>query len=371
MKAKPQVRFINKDKNQFFSVLKSRVDQYFKDNNISRHGNYKMVIKTIALLCIYITPFVLLLTLQPAIGLSLSLWAIMGVGLAGIGMSIMHDGNHESYSKNKTVNYLMGHALNLLGGSTFNWKLQHNILHHTYTNVVDMDEDIDNKLAMRFSPHGEVKWYHKLQFIYVFFFYSILTFYWITIKDFVQFYQYTRNGVNKNSRKKNINRLMRIIILKVIYFTVLFVIPITVLNFSFWSVFFGFLVMHGVAGIILSVVFQLAHTIEGTSHPVPNEKGEIENDWAIHQLNTTANFSRHNKIISWYVGGLNFQIEHHLFPRISHIHYPAISNIVKQTAGEFHIPYIENKTIWSAIASHLRLLRKFGVRDLKLSEIGA
>jgi linoleoyl-CoA desaturase len=117
--------------------------------------------------------------------------------------------------------------------------------------------------------------------------------------------------------------------------------------------------MHFIAGTILTVVFQLAHTLEQTSHPIP-VNGVIENDWAIHQLNTTVNFSRKNKVLSWYVGGLNFQVEHHLFPKISHVHYPAISEIVKETAQEFNIPYLENPSFFSAIKSHFSFMHRIG-----------
>jgi len=91
----------------------------------------------------------------------------------------------------------------------------------------------------------------------------------------------------------------------------------------------GYLLMQFISGVVLTVVFQLAHTVEGTTHPLPNKDYTIENNWAIHQLNTTVNFSRKNKLLSWYVGGLNFQVEHHLFPTICHVHYPEVSEIVK------------------------------------------
>jgi linoleoyl-CoA desaturase len=125
-------------------------------------------------------------------------------------------------------------------------------------------------------------------------------------------------------------------------------------------VFAGFITMHFIAGVILTVVFQLAHTVEGTTHPVPDETGTIENNWAVHQMNTTVNFSRQSRLISWYVGGLNFQVEHHLFPTICHVHYPEISEIVKTTAEEFGIPYLENRTFMDAVNSHIETLRRFG-----------
>lgn len=355
-----KIKFVNKDRNEFFATLRKRIDNHFKENKISKHSNSSMVVKTIVLLLAYLIPFLLLLIFQPGAGLSMLLWFIMGLGIAGIGMSVMHDAIHGAYSAKKSTNELLGYTLNLVGGSVFNWRLQHNVLHHTYTNVVEMDEDIQDKLVLRFNPHGRVKTFHQLQWLYAFFFYGILTLYWVLLKDFIQFFQFTKNGVNTDSPAKNAVTLTKIIVLKVVYFFAMLVAPTLFLGIPFVEILAGFILMHFTAGIILTVVFQLAHTVEGTSHPRPNEEGAIENDWAIHQLNTTVNFSRHNKWISWYVGGLNFQIEHHLFPRICHVHYPQIAPIVKQTAEEFGIPYMENETFGKALKSHIATLQRFG-----------
>jgi linoleoyl-CoA desaturase len=284
----------------------------------------------------------------------------MGIAVAGLGMSVMHDANHGAYSSNKTINFLMAHVLNLLGGNTDNWRLQHNILHHTYTNVTHMDEDIADKLVLRFSPHTEVKRVHRFQWVFAFLFYGITTLYWVTAKDFVQYVKFRKNGVNAGTVAENRWMLAKIITLKVIYLFVFLSVPSLFFQIPFSEVLLGFLLMHFVAGLILTVIFQLAHTVEGTAHPMPDAGGIIENDWAIHQLNTTVNFSRNNKWLSWYVGGLNFQVEHHLFPRISHVHYPAISHIVKSTAEEFNIPYLENKTFGKALQSHIQFLKKLG-----------
>lgn len=361
-----QIQFVTNDKNKtvFFATLRQRVDQYFRENKISKQGDARMIIKTIVLLSAYIVPFLLLLFLNFSPAFNILLWTVMAFALSGVGMSVMHDANHGSYSSSNKINYWMGSTLNLLGGSVFNWKLQHNILHHTYTNVVHMDDDIDDKLIMRFSPHTKVKWYHKYQFVYAFFFYGILTLYWALLKDFVQYFQYRREGVNKESKKSNMKILLKMMLVKTGYFSAFIVLPVFILHLPFLAYIFGFLFMHFVAGIILTVVFQLAHTVEVTSHPLPNETGTIDNTWAIHQLNTTVNFSRKNKWISWYVGGLNFQVEHHLFPNICHVHYPEIAPIVKQTAEEFGIPYLENETLFQAIKSHVKVLKEFGKSNL-------
>jgi linoleoyl-CoA desaturase len=223
-----------------------------------------------------------------------------------------------------------------------------------------MDDDISDKPMLRFAPNTEVKKYHRFQWIYAFLFYGITTLYWVLLKDFVQFSKYKKEGVNNNSRKENSVSMLKIVLVKLFYIFIVLVMPTLFFDIPFGQIVVGFLLMHFIAGVILTVTFQLAHSVEGTTHPVPNEDGIIENNWAIHQMNTTVNFSRHNKLISWYVGGLNFQVEHHLFPKISHIHYPAISAIVKETAEEFGVPYLENKTLLQALRSHIATLQRFG-----------
>ncbi len=362
LKKSTPLRFIdsNKDKAQFFATLRKRVDAYFKENGISKFYNAQMVIKTVVFLSLYLGSFALILGVQPSLGIGLLFWTMMGFSKAGIGMCVMHDANHGAYSSSHKVNYWLGHTLNLVGGSVFNWKLQHNVLHHTFTNIVHMDDDVEDKGVLRFSPHTKLKWFHKLQYIYAFGFYGILTLYWAILKDFVQYFRYKKIGVNKQTDKQNRGVLVRIILSKVIYFAVFFVLPIGILHIPASHIIVGFLLMHFIAGVVLTVIFQLAHSVEDASHPVPNAQGDIENNWAIHQLNTTVNFSRNNAFISWYLGGLNFQVEHHLFPTLCHVHYPEISKIVKTTANEYNIPYLENETFLNALYSHVLTLKRFG-----------
>ncbi len=367
---KGTVKFIDRDKRQFFNTLKGRVDQYFRDQQRSSHANSTMVVKTIILLLAYVAPFVVLLAVQPSFWVALSLWLLMGLAKAGVGMSVMHDANHGAYSESGRLNTWMSYSINMLGASGHNWKLQHNLLHHTYTNITHMDDDIDDKPALRFSPHTEVKAIHRFQWLHAFVMYGLTTLYWVVAKDFVQFARYQRNGVIRKSKAENQKALSKIYVLKIVYLAVLVGLPIAV-GLSWWSVVVGFVAMHFVAGLVLTVIFQLAHTVEGTSHPMPGSEGTIENEWAIHQMNTTVNFAPHNKWLSWYVGGLNFQVEHHLFPRICHVHYPEIAPIVRQTAEEFGVPYLENETFWKALRSHIVTLRRFGqMPDMMNEAIG-
>ncbi|MCU0421622.1 MAG: acyl-CoA desaturase [Bacteroidia bacterium] len=353
------LKFSHPDGNKFYSTLRARVEAYFNENKMSRYANNEMIFKSVVLLSLYILPFVALGFIDYS-SVRYIMWFLMGIAVAGIGMSVMHDANHGSYSKNKTVNYLMSHTLNLLGGSAFNWRLQHNVLHHTFTNITHVDEDIQDRLVLKFSPHTEVKSFHRFQWLYAFLFYGLITIYWVIAKDFVQYVQFKKNGVNNSSATENNKILLKIILIKVFYLTGIFGVPLYLFQLPVVETILGFLMMHFVAGNILTIIFQLAHTVEHTEHPLPNESGIVENEWAIHQLQTTVNFSPNNKILSWYVGGLNYQIEHHLFPKISHVYYPQIAPIVEQTAKEFNLPYMVNPTFFQALNSHIRLMKKLG-----------
>lgn len=353
------IRFISNDKSQFYSTLHARVDAYFKENHLSKYATLGLVVKTVVLLSAYLLPLFAMAWFQPAFGWSLAIWAFMGVAMAGVGMSIMHDANHGAYSSNKYVNEFVGYSLILLGGSMYNWQLQHNNLHHTFTNITHYDDDIADKPGLRLSPHTEAKSVHRSQWLHAILIYSLVTLYWVTAKDFMQFVRFTRSGVNKNTPAQNRVLLAKIIAIKVAYFALFVGFPLLA-GLPALQVIAGFLLMHVVGGIILTIIFQLAHTVEETTFPLPNDKGIIENEWAIHQMNTTVNFSRKNRLLSWYVGGLNFQVEHHLFPKISHVHYPKIAPIVEKTAAEFNVPYLEHKTFGRALKSHFATLKRFG-----------
>lgn len=366
---KPKIKFINKDKTQFFNVLKERVDNYFIENNISQHANTTMVIKTIVMLSLYFVPYILIMTQGYS---TFGMWIcslVMGLGLAGIGMSVMHDANHGAYSSNAFVNKMLSLSLTFVGGDNKNWKTQHNILHHTYTNIHNHDRDIDNKVIMRFSPAGKYKKIQKFQVAYVFVFYAIMSLYWTTAKDFVQYIQFIKEGLNRESKFDRVRTLATIIFWKIIYWGYIIVLPTILLDLSLGQVLLGFLSLHVVAGLILSIVFQLAHVVEDTTFPEPDLKGNIENEWAIHQLNTTADFSKDNWLITYYVGGLNYQAIHHLFPRICHVHYPEIAPIVEQTAKEFGVPYLYNESLGTAFLSHLRVISRLGRNETTFSAI--
>jgi len=358
-----QLKFVNSSHTRFFLELRKRVDAYFTSNGISPHANAAMVFKTIFMLALYFVPYALLIS-GTATGWGFwACWALMGFGLAGIGMSVMHDANHKAYSSSDTVNYIMGKTLNVVGGDARNWKAQHNILHHTYTNVYNADEDVNDKLGMRFSPAGKHRSIQRYQFLYAFVLYSIMTFYWVLLKDLIQHFRYQRKGLNKETGWKKVGTILSLVVWKVFYVGYMLVLPALVLEVSFLKLFAGFLLLHLIAGTVLSVVFQLAHVVEAAEFLMPDAEGNLETEWAIHQLRTTADFAPGNPIITFYVGGLNYQAIHHLFPRICHIHYPKLAPIVAQTAKEFGVPYTVYPSFGKALRSHVRMLQKLGRKD--------
>lgn len=353
--------FAKQDNLKFFRTLNSRVNNYFKENNIQKTGNWKLHLKAVILFAVFLTPYFLILTLNMPFWAQLLLNILMGIGMAGIGMNVMHDGNHGSYSSKSWINKIMGGSIYVLAGNVHNWQVQHNVLHHTYTNIHGHDEDLDAGRIIRFTQSAEWRRFHKFQHYYSFFLYGLLTFNWALTTDFKQMKNYIKRKLSYGAPQSPTKLWTVLVITKIIYIMIWIALPM-ILGVIWWKVVIGFFVMHYTAGLILSIVFQLAHVVEETSNPVPNEEGEMENTWAIHQLYTTANFAPKNKIINWFTGGLNHQIEHHIFPNISHIHYGKIAEIVKQTAIECNLPYHEFRTMRSAVLAHYKHLRDLGIK---------
>jgi linoleoyl-CoA desaturase len=349
----------------FSATLNKRVNDYFLSHGVSKHANGEMVVKTVVMFSMYFIPYALIVSgLVTAWPLLVLLVVIMSLGTAGIGLSVMHDANHGAYSTKKWVNTLIGYSLNLVGASAFNWKIQHNVLHHTFTNVHEEDEDVSPRGLFRLTPHSEWKKIHQYQHIYAWPLYGLMTLMWLAYSDFRRIIKYWKVGLTKKVNS-NIYREWAILIgSKLIFIGYVFVIPVVFTSLAWWQVLLGVVVMHYIAGFLLAIIFQPAHVIEGTDFPLADENFNLQNNWAVHQLLTTTNFGNRSRWFSWYVGGLNFQIEHHLFPNICHVHYRNISGIVRNTAAEFGLPYKSARTFMEALLSHGRLLKQLGLKPI-------
>jgi linoleoyl-CoA desaturase len=359
----PKVTFDNSNAT-FFTGLKKEVDQYFKEKNIKKTGNWELYTKTIVAIPLAIVCYCVVLFVNIPVWATISLSAILGLTLASIGFNVMHDACHGSYSSKKWVNNLLGLTINTLGGNAFIWKQKHNVVHHTYTNVDGVDDDIAKSPLIR-QCHTQ-KWVpaHRVQHLYLPFVYFITSFAWAFIMDYTKYFSrkvYT-TPLNKMDWKEHTIFWFS----KVMYVVAYVVLPIMVLGVGGWAIFF--VSMHLFCGFMIAVVFQLAHVVEETEFESANfEPKQIENEFAIHQVKTTANFAMKNKLINWYVGGLNFQIEHHLFPRISHVHYPALSPIVQKHCKMHGINYNYNPTMLGAVASHWRFMKELGKKPEDMS----
>lgn len=344
-------------KPSFHTELKKRINEYFQQTGQSTAGNYKLWSKALTLLALYILLYIHLVFFTPAIALSIIECIAFGLVTAAIGFNIMHDGAHGSFSKNPLLNKMAAVTLCFLGGSHFMWNMKHNVIHHAYTNIDGIDDDIDAKPWLRMASTQKKYKMHRYQHWYFWFFYSLLYLYWIFFSDFKKYFAKKIGDVPL--KKMELKDHFYFWFYKALSYSTLIVIPIIFVGLV--PAITGFLISTLVAGFILSIVFQLAHTVEHTSFPLANENtGKIEDEWAIHQLKTTANFATKNRFLSWCVGGLNFQIEHHLFPKISHIHYPAISSIIKQACAEYNIQYVEYKRMHHAVFSHVTFLKQMG-----------
>lgn len=344
-------------KQSFHAELKKRIGSYFEEKGAAQTGNMALYTKAIILLVAFVTVYIHLVFFTPVTWLAIGECVILGGIVSAIGFNVMHDGAHGSFSKHKWVNVVAAFSLNILGGNSFMWNVKHNIIHHAYTNVDGLDDDINVQPWMRMSTTQKKYKLHKYQHLYFWLLYSMLYILWIFVLDYSKYFKSKVGSVPL--KKMQFWDHVNFWGFKALNLFLYVGLPIYMLGFMPWLV--GFLVFTTFAGFILSIVFQLAHTVEHTAFPMPDaESGRMEDEWAIHQLKTTANFATNNKIVCWLVGGLNFQVEHHLFPKISHIHYPAISKIIRKACEEYGVPYIEYARTRQAIASHVSFLKQMG-----------
>jgi linoleoyl-CoA desaturase len=346
-------------KDQAFQLeIRRRVEEYFRTSGRRQRDCWQMYLKSAILLASFALLYGVLVFAAQSWWQALPLAILLGLAAAGIGFNIQHDGGHQAYSDSPWLNKLTAMTLELIGGSCYLWRWKHAVFHHTYVNITGHDTDIDLGILGRLTPHQKRRAYHRWQHFYLWPFYGFLAIKWQLVDDFRKLIR-GRISNRPFPRPKGWD-LALFVAGKAMFFTVTFGIPL--LFHSLTSV----LVCYGVAGLVLgtllSVVFQAAHCVEEAEFPQPRrESGRIDRAWAVHQAETSVDFARRNRVAAWFLGGLNFQIEHHLFPRISHANYPAISRLVEEACRDFGIKYAEHRSFWAAMVSHFRWLRRMGM----------
>ncbi len=354
-----KVKFAPGKRTEFFATTRKRVDAYFEEKTISSHANGAMWAKIAFFLTGFVGLYALILANQFPLLIQLGLAVLLGMFGAFIGFNVSHDAMHGSLSASSRVNRLVSASFYMLGANPYVWRITHNLIHHTYTNIHGHDEDLEVAPGLlRLDPDEKINRMHRYQHWYAFLLYGLASLSWVLRKDYKKFFQ-EKIGQHDN-RNHPRKEYFNLFFYKILYYVCFLVVPFLVLDLRWWQLLVGFGLMHLAQGLVLGLVFQLAHIVEDLDFPAPDAQGTIQEAWAIHQMQTTANFARKSWIVNFLCGGLNMQIEHHLFPKVCHIHYPAISSIVKKTALEFGVPYIEQPTFGSALQSHYRMLRKLG-----------
>ncbi len=343
---------------EFTTEVKARVAAYFADAGLSDKANLSMIVKTVVILAVTFGAYGLLYTgwFSP-LGM-LGLAVVMGIGWAGIGFCIGHDAIHGAYSNRNWVNRTLGCVFELLGANCYMWRLTHNGIHHTWTNIPGIDEDLVVTPLLRLTPHAKRRWFHRFQALFALPAYATATLFWVFAKDYKYFFA-KRIGPHENKRHPR-SAWIGLVLGKIVHYGWTIVLPLLFLDITFGQFVIGYLTVHLTAGVILGVIFMLAHVVDNIDYPAPDAAGQMEDAWIVHQLRTTASFGRGNRALGWYVGGLNFQVEHHLFPKVCSVHYRHISPIVEEVAREHNLPYHANRTFFSALASHFRMLIRLG-----------
>ena len=343
---------------EFYRELRRRIDQYFANCGRDRRDCPQMYLKTVIIIIWFVASYGLLLFVAGSWWSAVPLAISLGLAMAAIGFNIQHDGGHQAYSKRPWVNRLMARTLDLMGASSYFWARKHNTIHHSYANITGHDDDIDLGYLGRLSPHQKRLWFHRFQHLYLWGLYGFLAIKWQAYDDFRDL-AVGRVGGKRFPRPKRWD-LAVLFGGKVIFFSLVLVVPL--LMHPLWIVLLVGLTVSFIEGLTLSIVFQLAHCVEEAAFPLPrHDTDRMETAWAEHQVQATVDFGRRNRLLSWFTGGLNFQIEHHLFPRICHIHYPAIAPLVEETCREYGLPYVANETFLSAVGSHFRWLKRLGM----------
>lgn len=354
----PSVKFRPSTQDDFYATLKRRVDDYFKTRQRGRYGNAELWRKAAGLVVCYVACYALVLSGLGGWPGTVAAYALLGAIVSLIGFNIAHDALHGSFCQSRRANRWVGYFFDFNGMSSYIWMISHNLHHHTYTNIPGVDEDIDKMIWLRLSPSDGRYCYHRFQHWYAFALYTMTSLNWIWLSDYVWLVRAWRR------RSVAAGDAALFFLFKALYYAIFVALPIYVLPWPWWQTFLGYVAMQAVGGFISAIVFQMAHLVEGLEYPLPDGQGKIADPWALHELKTTSNFAPESPWFSWLIGGLNYQIEHHLFPHVSHVHYRALARITRATAAEYGMPYHCQPSFAQAVRSHVRHLRKLGRGEL-------
>jgi linoleoyl-CoA desaturase len=341
--------------NGFLVEVRRRVDNFFETSGRRKQDCLEMYVKTAVIFAWLVGCYALLMFVATAWWHALLIAVPLGLAMAAIGLNVQHDGAHHAYSRFPWINKLMSMTIDLIGASSYFWHWKHDVFHHTYVNIHEHDTDIDVGGFARLAPHQKRRAIHRWQHFYMWFAYGLMTIRWQLWGDFRDWIT-GKVGDHKVPRPKGWDLL--VFLGGKAVFLVGLAVPLLV--HPFWVVLVFYVTASLVVGIVMSIVFQLAHCVGEAEFPLPKDTGRMDKPWAVHQVETSVDYARRSRVVAWFLGGLNYQIEHHLFPRICHVNYAAISPLVEDTCREFGIRYAEHKSVAAGLRSHYRWLRLMG-----------
>lgn len=346
----------------FATTLNRRVERYFEERRISRHANLEMVTKTVLGFVLWVVTYLALISDRFSAAGVVGMYVVHGFAQLYMAFNIAHDANHGAYSGSPRINRLFSGVFDLVGVSSYVWRLLHNSSHHSFVNIDGSDTALTSGHMLRFSPHEKRLPFHRFQHLYGPLLYCLSTLDWVLAKDY-RWLLYKGSYGNRSVARHPPGELLLLFVAKAFYYTYTLVLPLIFLSVPWYVVVLGFVVMHFFIGFTIALIFQPTHITEGSKYPRPGEDGQIENSFVDHVFETTSDYARGNPFANWILGCLNLHVIHHMFPRICHVHYPELSQIVKETAEEFGMTYRENRTVTGAFLAHLRWLKVLGSVD--------
>lgn len=342
------------DSKEFMTSLKSKIMLHIEENRKTQYANFQMWVKVFWILALWAGTYGLIIS-NLIHGIWLFVLAIVhALTHLLIAFNISHDANHDALSKRPIINKLFSYSLDLIGVSSYFWRIAHNQQHHTYINVLHWDDNVNGYGIMRFSPDDAHRKIHRFQHIYASVLYGLVTLNYVTLKDFKLVFKSI-----KYNKAITIRAIVELFISKIFYFSYIFVIPMYLLKLPFVNVLATFVAGHFVVGLLLSYIFQCGHLTEDAHYPHIEDE-HIQDAWAIHVVKSTCDYASDNKVLTYLSGAINIHIAHHLFPTICHIHYKSLIPIIKETAQEHNLKYREHFGVVNAIASHLSMLKELG-----------
>jgi linoleoyl-CoA desaturase len=342
----------------FSRAVSQRVDGYFQDRRISRHANLEMMSKTLLAFVLWIGTYLWLITGRFSSLEVVGVYVVHGFAQLYMAFNIAHDANHGAYSKSRRVNRVLACVFDLVGVSSYMWRLLHNDSHHSFVNVRGADTTFVSAKVLRFSSRDPWRPFHRYQYLYASLLYCLSTLDWVLTKDFRWLFE-PRFG-NRKIVKHPLGELVLLFVAKAFYYTYMLVLPLRYLSVPWYSIVLGFIVMHFFLGFTIALIFQPNHFNEDSTFPEADEEGHISNNYITHIFDTTMDYARGNPFTTWILGGLNLHVIHHMFPGICHVHYPALTKIIISTAEEHGLSYREKRTVTGAFLAHLRWLKSLG-----------